>query len=63
MATSQVSKSFLSFQPFRLINQLLCAHPDEIKKVDGSRLYVECMDCGRNSPGIKTGGHNFGGAR
>ena len=41
----------------RHIEQLLCSHPrsQQIRRVQGSRLYLECTKCGRESKGIEYG--------
>lgn len=39
-----------------LIRQLCCSHPDNLRKSgDDGTFYLECMTCGRCTPGIPTG--------
>jgi hypothetical protein len=37
------------------LKQLFCRHEDIIRGV-GSRMFVSCVKCGRDSEGIMTGG-------
>lgn len=36
------------------LTQRLCAHED-VRAVDGQRLFVRCLKCGRETAGIVTG--------
>jgi hypothetical protein len=55
---------------FLRLKQLQCSHHELVRKrkpIAGSDLYLlytECLECGKESEGIETGGfNNYGGLR
>ena len=49
----------------RRIEQWVCLHPrgQQIKRVSGSRLYLECSLCGHESKGVTYGKQEGAGVR
>jgi hypothetical protein len=38
------------------ISRFICLHRgSQLRRVEGSVLYIECMECGACSPGVVTG--------
>lgn len=42
------------FKVLAFAKRTVCSHPtsEQIKKWDGPRMYLECLICGDNSPGV-----------
>jgi tRNA (Thr-GGU) A37 N-methylase len=47
----------------RFISQAICLHNTEVKRVAGARIYIECLDCMKTTPGVEVKGHRYAEAR